>query len=314
MNQKNIKDVLIQLERCEKDIDVAYDMMIHLLNEVSIEDVLPHTTITTRKLFLRLAIKWVEEERPLDALPILEGLIQFEKPYASNPSYKQFHNIFEYYYYVYIYEPKEEIILPEEPILYYLVFYGMLLNQVNRQDEALTIFQKVLHYNPLCAEAYFEMADIHRQRGDLYTFYEMMMATYDIAYEASVIAKVYRNFGYYFVETQDYAFAKLAYFVSSHYENHPSVSYELAYISDLTQSDIQMPSLDDIEDAFIQKGLHPTPNEKLTIFMLTLAETMEEDDEFDDALTIYELYYQLMGSEEILHRIEILKQKRQLNA
>lgn len=312
MDVKTIKHYLKQLTLCSDDFEVASEIIDCLLNE-KLTTVFRHTTIATRKLFLKKASRCIQEDRFDEAQPILEQLMQYVKKYENKTECKQFQNIFEYYYYFVTVAPSESITIPEEPILYYLLFYGLLLVQQHKNDEAIEIFKKVIAYNPYCAEAYFEMADVYRKQDNLDLFYETIKQVYHIAYDPYVLAKYYRNIGFYFVEKKDYQFAKMAYFVSSHYENHPNVSHELAYISMITNEDIVAPSLLDIQEAFFEKGLNPVPNDRIIAFLLNMGELMEES-EPNNAILMYDMYIALTENEEIKQRVKEIRRKMKLNA
>jgi tetratricopeptide (TPR) repeat protein len=316
MEERKIEYYLNQLELCSEDANVANELVEHLLKTYSLDEIFSKSNPVIRKAILKKSMQLLQVEEYQLAKSLFERLIEASRFYISDEFklYKQFQNVFEYYFYCFNNKLQVELVIPDEPILYYYLFYGFLLIEINEIDYALTIFEKVLDYNPYCADAYCEIADIYRKQGDFEKFLQTNQEIYRIAYTPRIVAKYFRNIGYYYIEKEEFDFATMAYFVSSHYADHPNVIHELTYISERSGREIVAPGLNEIEIAFDEKNMSPVANDQIVVYLMSLGELLDEAGEYLDAIYILSLLDDLINSKETKKRIEEIKIKTKLNA
>lgn len=188
------------------------------------------------------------------ALEILEDMVQKyeEQALFENDS------VSEYYCF---HEPMEEILYRQRnqserevrhvnynfDAMYY--FYGSLLLELQRFEDAEKALEKARRWNPVDPALTFEYAETFKIRGMIKEFAEITRNAFRYAFRPTDLARCYRNMGYFFVELQDYHAAVCCYLFSEQFEKSKNVSSELYYISQTTGENYQ-PTFPEIRETF----------------------------------------------------------------
>lgn len=85
--------------------------------------------------------------------------------------------------------------------------------------------------------------------GMLDKYMEATRRAFDVAYTKEEVARVFRNFGYYFIEKEKYQAAIGCYLLSLQYDRESkNAQSELYYIHQKTNGTVKQPTLEELED------------------------------------------------------------------
>ena len=271
----------------------------------------------------------IEEENPIREILIeVEFYIQnndyetaLEKLDAfmeTNPSFYENDKVNEYHTFQ---NPLEELIFNEfvgcekelryipdsQPLedLYYA--YGFLLRDSARLEEAEDALKEALKLNPVSARTILELCDIYKMKTPTFNkFYFYNMDALKYAYSGYDLARIYKNFGFYYYEEGNIELSIACYKYSLKYENDPFTRERI----NLLESNKNISLTDDeceeyLKSKHIQLGATPFIVENLK----KLAIEYENDNMLDQSLYFYRLFYSVNKDEEIFHKIKELDLK-----
>lgn len=271
----------------------------------------------------------IEEENPIKEILIevefyiqnndyetaLEKLDTFMK---TNPKLYENDKVNEYHSFQ---NPLEELIFNEfigcekelryipdnQPIedLYYA--YGFLLRDASRLDEAETALKDALNLNPVSTKIILELCDIYKMRTPTFNkFYFYNMDALRYAYSGYELARIYKNFGFYYYEEGNIELTIACYKYSLKYENDPFTRERVELIESnkkITLSDEEC--MEYMKSKHIKCGANPFIVEN----MEKLAAEYENDNLYDQALYFYRLLYSIEKDEETFKKIKSLDMK-----
>lgn len=99
-----------------------------------------------------------------------------------------------------------------------------------KYDNALEYLNKSLKYNPINVDSFFEIIEAYKMSGNLDNMKESIDNLYDYLYDASSLARYYRNLGFYYIEKEKYELAFSLYLISIRYEHNNFALNEMLYI------------------------------------------------------------------------------------
>lgn len=127
--------------------------------------------------------------------------------------------------------------------------HGLLLVEHKRLREAEEELKKALYWDPANTDVIYELAEVYKMRGDMEKFLELTEAATGYAFRPHSFARCLRNYGYYFIEKNEWAAAEACYRLSLAYEEeNGNAGRELAYISCMTGGRLMDPSPEDVKE------------------------------------------------------------------
>jgi len=177
------------------------------------------------------------------ALEMMEFLInELEKTLEvfSDDDFNEFHNFDEFFeeqIYMEIFKPMKKIRqMPWNFALAYLE-YGAILFELKKFDKAKIFLEKANKINPISTSIMFELSEVSKINKNWDEYIKITNKCFEYAYSSEGLARCYRNYGYYFIEQNDYEAATAAYCIAmifSYGSKKKFPQIEIQYLKQLT--------------------------------------------------------------------------------
>jgi len=228
--------------------------------------------------------------------------LMFQDDTAS--AYFSFNNLLEEIYYNHKFKPQKEIRVNPLIKLEIYLLHGYILLEKGKPEQALERLNAGLKFNPLDTRLLFEKGEIYKVLKDMDSYKEITDSCLEYAYNSSDIARCYRNYGFYFIEKEDYEAAISSFIFSTFYEKSDFVYSELFYIQGKTGKIVDHKYYQEhfgeiLTDRKIQIGV----NRDIASLAYTLANKAYDENEKGIALYYFELLYNITEDEEIKEKI-----------
>lgn len=245
-----------------------------------------------------------EAERML--MSILPHIERYKEDKAS--IYLVFNEPFEQYYYKYKFKPEKEIRTPPELNTEVFSNLAYILVEKRNFDKAIKIIDDGLVYNPINTNLLFEKAEIYKLKKDWNKFKNITNLCLEYSYKRIDIARVYRNFGYMFIELQDYDAAICSYLMSMKYDNiNPQAQSQLFYISQISNKKIDIEYYDKRSLKILnERGIQKAPSKEVLELAYSLGRNFEESNNFKAAIYFYIILFELAFDDKIKKKIDNL--------
>lgn len=218
-----------------------------------------------------------------------------------------FRNRFDEYLFVELYKPEKQYERTPFDFCTYLAFYGYILVEMKKPEEAVRVLEKAIKYNPVNTGPRFEMAECYKVLRNPEKLFECVKVTLKIASTPADIARCYCNLGYYCIDIKDYDSAVCFYYNSMLYVPNDNIKGELQHISMLTKKPITPPSKEDILKAFEKYNLHHGPSQVVINMAYSLGEyCVEHNARPEESIYYYSIAYNLTRNEDIKQKIDKL--------
>lgn len=244
---------------------------------------------------------------------LMDSLIQFCEDFLEadqENDYFSFKNMFQAYLYQHFFKPTKNFKPTPYDFSDMYIIRGFLYMQEPNMKAAIEALNKAVRCNPVNLYAYFQLAEANKLTGNLDEYIDLTRQALSFATTKAELARCYRNFGFYFIEKENYTDAINMYHLSSDYEKNDAVASELFYISQKTGEKIGPPDqekvLETIQEHFIQVGA----SEPVLGIAEALGKKALDDKQFDMAMYCLGLLYNLTGNSEAK---ELLDKIAQLN-
>lgn len=217
----------------------------------------------------------------------------------SEREYLSFRNPLEEYMYVHLFNPT--IMFHKTPFNFseMLRFNGYVLIELKKVDEAIALLEKAVKYNPVNADAYFELAEAYKLSKNADALLKITKDTIKIATSSSALAKCYSNLGFYCIEVEDYKSAVAFYYQSMRCEENPAIVGEMNFIRQKTGKDIEKPTDIEIEVAFSKYDLKPGANQEVIAIAFALGKQAIEKEQHKFAKLCLGIVCDLTDDEEV---------------
>jgi tetratricopeptide (TPR) repeat protein len=249
------------------------------------------------------------------ALEIFQSFIKDlneEKDIFADDTVSEYHcfqNFLEELIYKVIYQPAKEIRQAPEDFSSLYFLYGNLLFELGKYDDAYTALTKAEKYNCINTDIKFEKGEILKIRKDWDKYLENNKKCLQCAYSSKAIARVYRNFAYYYSDIGEYNTAIALLFLSAHYDKGSTIAQsELMYISEKANMKIERPSSDDIKAILKQEDIQLGPNTVILEICATLG-TQAKDENPEAAIFLFSVLYDLTDDDDIKKIIDSLQSR-----
>jgi tetratricopeptide (TPR) repeat protein len=248
----------------------------------------------------------------LNALGIIEELVKniensgWYKEDNEN-EYFNFGNQLEEILYNELYKPEKEIKQIPENYAGAYFRYGVLLFELERYDEAKTALETANKYNPMRTDILFELSEVYKMKNDWENYLKINNKCMDYAYLPKAIARCYRNFGFYYIEQENYELASALFQFSLLFEpNQENAKAELLYIMQKTGMVIEKPNMEKIIELLKSNNIQIGANKMVLSIAYHIGKAAQKANYTDIAKYYLEIVYGLTGDDDIQKEIEAL--------
>jgi tetratricopeptide (TPR) repeat protein len=238
------------------------------------------------------------------ALEILEELIaNIEEAgwYADDKvsEYHCFNNLLEEVLYREIFKPKKIVrSIPEDYAAVYFR-YGNILFEFKKYNEAKSALEKACKYNPINTGILFELSEIYKTHKNWKKYWEITHKCMDYAYSSEALARGYRNFGFYYIEQNQYDLAAALYTLSLAFEaDQKNAQAELFYISQKADINIQEITMDKIIPLIQKNGIRFGANNLVLSIAYAIGKRAQEAKENEMAKYFLGIVFELTNDKE----------------
>ncbi len=253
----------------------------------------------------------IKEEHAFDeAERLLKTLLPFHELVSDDKvsEYFSFNNLIEWMYYEMKYKPSKEIRHHPTANLAVYFFYAYIFFERKDYAKALEMLDKGLALNPLSTNFLFEKSEIFKVRKDWPKFKELTDNAIEYAYTCSDLARAYRNYGYMFIEKEDYDGAIACYIYSSFWHEDKIAQNELYHISKKTKKIIDEEYYrNNLLKILQDRQISIEPNKEILAIIYSLAEKFFQEDNLDESLYYYKILYDLVRDKDIYAKIQIIE-------
>lgn len=180
-----------------------------------------------------------------------------------------------------------------------LTFYGFLLVELKKYDEAITTLKKAIHYNPFNANAFFELCEVFKVTKDVDRIPELTRYTLKICLDRPSIARCYCNMGFYCIEKEDYQSAMCFYQQSLGFQPNESIKGEIAYIAHKSNLRMKPMNSKEVEETFERYNIDYGPNQDVVKILDGIGKYTLEKGDKEQARFYLRVLYNLTRNEQV---------------
>lgn len=231
---------------------------------------------------------------------ILEGLIKsfegsgwFEDDAVSE--YHNFNEFFEEALYRNIYQPEKDLRQAEYPFFDVYYFYGVVLIDLKRFEDSIAALKIAMRWNPINFAANSEYREVLKMTGQLDDFFHETIKAFKIAYKSEMLAKCYRDLGFYFIEKEQYKEAMACYLLSINADKKSSnqAMSEMYYIQGKVDGGVSEPPIEEVREIADKYGFPIGPDADIVGLAIAYARHFAEQGQFEGAKYVGNIAYQL---------------------
>ena len=229
----------------------------------------------------------------------------------SSSEYYCFSELFQVILHRNMNESQKEYKTAQQPFSKAYLFYGILLVDLKRYEEATAALEKSLRWNPCDTDAFFEYAETFKFRGDLQRFFELTKDAFKIAYKPAAVARCFRNLGYYYTEMKQWEMAVACITMSTKYmTNDKNAQSELYYIEHTAGRTIAPPHFEDFKQ-FAEANDFPAGASPVVLGIAAQFGLHFLDDGRNDLAEYFlSIYYDLTDDEEVKEILDELNKEK----
>ena len=293
------------VEICRGVIRIAYNML------PEDEKSQLSYTIDTLNLFIQnilmeAGIK-ISEGRLNEAEKMVKSILAEDNREKEDEAtiYLTFNDLMEETIYRYKYKPIKEV--RDDPYCSSKIYitYAYILVEQKKYDEALKALEKGLKHNPVNVDLLFEESEIFKYRKDWQTYKRITDMCLEYSYKPKDVARVFRNYGFMFIEQADYDAAICCYLLSLHFYHHATATSELYHISKITNKAVdEKYYYENMNQILKDRGLQFGPSNEILNLAYHLAAENEKTQDYSYAVFFYKVCFDLTGDENIRKKIE----------
>ncbi|MBO5227019.1 MAG: tetratricopeptide repeat protein [Ruminococcus sp.] len=255
------------------------------------------------------AIQLINEGKHEEAFKLTEGLytkIRISYRETEEKMYLSLRNPLEHQLYLYFYQPSKRLERPPFDLSRMVMLHGFSLLEAGRAEEAVSVLEDAIRFNPLNTDAYFEMAECFKYMKQNDDLLGCTKETLSIATSPEEISRCYCNLGFYCVEIEDYDSAVCFYYEAMVYADNPIVTAELHHIHNITKKKLSPPTRKLVNAAFEKYGIKPGANEEVVSVVAALAKGSYEENDILRAKIYFRILYSLTNDPDVKKTIDQL--------
>lgn len=299
MDHKNATEI------CRGIIRIAYNMLPDDEKD-QLTNSIDTLNLFIQNILIEAGIK-ISENRLDEAEKMIKSIIPEDNLVKEDESaiYLSFNELMEEIIYRYKYKTDEEARRDPYGNSKIYITYAYILVEQKRFDDAIIILEKGLKYNPVNVELLIEESEIFKLRKDWATYKRLTDMCLEYSYKPKDVARVYRNYGFMFIEQTDYDAAICCYLLSLFYDNHATATSELYHISKIINKTIdEKYYYEKINQILTDRGLQIGPSKDVLNLAYHFATKNEEEQDYKFALYFYTICFDLTKDNNILAKIE----------
>ena len=197
--------------------------------------------------------KLIKNKRNIEAKKELENIIaveEFKVPEDEQATHYSFYNYVEAAIYFNKYRPQKKNIDPNNNIAEVYFFLGYIEYENKNYEKTIEYLDKGLEWNPVSIQIMSEKINVYRNMGDLEKYRVEIEKAYEYIYEVPLMAKYYRDLGFYYTEKGLYDVSNALYSYSRYFVDDELVSNELMYIAQQEHREPRISTMEEIEFLF----------------------------------------------------------------
>lgn len=175
------------------------------------------------------ALNLINKKEYKEAKEILLEYVEKTKTLYKKNNYS-FNNLTEFYLFASNFGIKKETYWINLNTSEACRLLGYILIEEKDYDKALEYLKESFKYNPVNVNTFFELSECYKMMKDYDKMKEIIDSLYDYLYNESMLAKYYRNLGFYYIEKENYDLAFSLYLISLEYEFNQFALSEMMYI------------------------------------------------------------------------------------
>ena len=210
--------------------------------------------------------KFKEQDKRDEALKLIKDVIRKEAANYIDTEDKEYHafrNAFEVLLYAnhthpYNYKKKTRKKLDGMQIdlsSAYLV-YGAMMLEKQQYDKAIDILWKAVETSPVNVQMLFALADAYKGKRYLKTYLNLMKRAHVYAVRKIDIARIYRNYAYYYMQIKNYDLAAILAYASKYFDKSEKLFSDCKNaIEQEAGKQFDEPSLEEIKKTMLANGI-----------------------------------------------------------
>lgn len=245
------------------------------------------------------------EEVPLPDLARLAAAAE-EEMNGRPGEWHSFGHISEAYYYEYFFGGGDYEEAPLDMSGIWRLF-GSHLDRQGQTEDAKKAFERVLQWNPADSESLLALAEIYRKSEDLEMYRELTDEFYDFCNTRALLARYYRNLGYYYLEVYQPELAEALYLYSELYFPTEHARRELAFLGEALKRETPAYTKEQLCGKLSEYEIPLEASRETLALTLQAAKDCEASGRYREAGECYRMIYDLTEDpeiEEILKHLE----------
>lgn len=197
--------------------------------------------------------KMIKNKQYIVAKKELENIIameEFKVPEDEQATHYSFYNYIEAAIYFNKYRPQKKNINPNNNIAEVYFFLGYIEYENKNYEKAIEYLDKGLEWNPVSIQIMSEKINVYRCMGDWEKYRVEIEKAYEYIYEVPLMAKYYRDLGFYYTEKGLYDVSNALYSYSGYFVDDELVINELMYIAQQEHREPRISTMEEIELLF----------------------------------------------------------------
>ena len=152
------------------------------------------------------AVELVNQKKIKEAFKLTEALytkicINFRE--TEEHLYLSMRNTLEHQLYLFFYHPSKKLVRAPFDLCAMVMLHGYILLDLGRAEEAVSVLEDAIRYNPLNPDPYFEMAECYKYLKQPEDLLGVTKETLSIATTPVTLSRCYCNLGFYCIEKKD---------------------------------------------------------------------------------------------------------------
>ena len=247
-------------------------------------------------------LKLIDEKDYEKAVTLLADYIESIKdkyPEKEDAKYYSFNHVVELYIYSYYERPQKEILFTELKMHEFYRVYAYVLAHIGEYEKALAAVNTSLEWNPVDIDTMFEKCEILRNMNRLEDFLAMTKIAYRYAFSRATMARIYRNYGYYYVEKLEPDTGAVLYQYSNIYYETENANNELGFIINATGRPLIKRNVKEMQEIIIGKDIPPGPDSDTIGIVFRVGQLLLGDGDIEPAKDCFSIVYDITQDEEV---------------
>jgi tetratricopeptide (TPR) repeat protein len=246
------------------------------------------------------------------ALQIIESLITNieERNWYQDDEKSEYHcfnNILEEILYKKLFKPSKDLRQIPENYTEAYFRYGVILFELENFKKSKEVLEKANKYNPINVKILFELSEIYKMNKNWEEYKNVNDKCLEYSYSSKDIARCYRNYGYYFIEQNDFDMAINLFYLSLDFDQESKIAQsELLFISEKTGKKIQQPKNDKIIKLLKNKNIQIGANNLVISIAHYIGKEALKNKNLQMSKYFIEIVYDLTKDEDFKKTIEDL--------